>query len=67
MSDDDRLPRERIAKILRGWWGTSGMDPYFALVVLAAFWSGVFLTLGAMEQQNARATSRPLLRETDRP
>ena len=35
--------------------GASRMDLYFALVVLTAFWSGVFLTLGALEERAGRA------------
>jgi hypothetical protein len=31
------------------------MDLYFAFIVLTAFWSGVFLTLGAMEEQALKA------------
>jgi hypothetical protein len=31
--------------------GERVMDSYFAVVVLLAFFSGVFLTLGAMERQ----------------
>jgi hypothetical protein len=34
------------------------MDLYFALIVLAAFWAGVFLTLGAMEEHRSDAQGR---------
>jgi hypothetical protein len=41
------------------------VDPYFAVIVLLAFWSGVFLTLGALEDR--RSTRRAQVNETGRP
>ena len=36
------------------------MDSYFAVVVLLAFFSGVFLTLGALERQDRQARKEPV-------